>query len=103
MRNFVCPACEQPTITPRRKWAASSFAPARCPQCGTRVYPSGRQSSLWRMAESLLVTLLVIAMLLDFSPGLLLLALVVVVAMEILRLFLVPLVRLERMGGGFAP
>ena len=98
MPSFPCPACEQRTITPWRKWGASSFAPAVCPRCGARVYPSGRQSSAWRSFEALLLTLVVVRGLIGFSWGLVLVALVIVVAMETLRLFLVPLVRLERSG-----
>ncbi|MDZ7747722.1 MAG: hypothetical protein U5K43_01860 [Halofilum sp. (in: g-proteobacteria)] len=102
MENFRCPVCEQPTIAPRRKWSASSFSPVTCPQCGAAVYPSGRQASLWRIVESLLLTLIVIRALIDFSAWLVVLALLVIAVMEPLRLYLVPLVRLERSGGGFA-
>ena len=102
MEKFRCPACERRTIDWRRKWAASSLAPARCPACGAQVYPSGRQASGWRIVESLVVTLIVIRALIDFTPGLVVLALVVIAVMEPLRLFLVPLVRLQRTGGGFA-
>jgi hypothetical protein len=102
MHRFRCPACDEPTIAARRKWLATSLAPATCPACRAQVYPSGRQGSLWRMAESLLVTLLVIRALIDFSPWIVALIIGVIAVMEVLRLFLVPLVRLERVGGGFA-
>lgn len=102
MQSFRCPGCEQATITVRRKWSASSFNPITCPGCGASVYPSGRQASLWRIAESFLLTLIVIRALIDFSAWLVVLALLVVAVMEALRLHLVPLVRLERSGGGFA-
>lgn len=99
MPSFHCPACDRPAITPREKWRASSLAPAVCPDCRARVYASGRQSSLWRSVEALLVTLIAIRALIDFAWGLVLLALLIIVVMEALRLFLVPLVRLERQGG----
>ena len=102
MQNFRCPGCDEPTITPRRKWAASSFSPAVCPACRAQVYPSARLGSLWRIAESLLLTLIVVRGLIDFSPWLVVLGVLVVAVMEPLRLLLVPLVRLERAGGGFA-
>lgn len=102
MDNFRCPSCDQATITPRHKWRASSLEPATCRACRAAVYPSGKQGSLWRMGESLLVTLLIIRALIDFSAWLIVLALLVIVVTESLRFFLVPLVRLERAGGGFA-
>lgn len=102
MPSFRCPACEQRTITPWRKWGASSFDPTVCPGCHARVYASGRQSSLWRTVEALAVTLVVIRALIDFAWSLVLVALLIIGVMETLRLYLVPLVRLERQGGGFA-
>lgn len=102
MPSFHCPACEQSAITPRQKWGASSFDPAVCPRCHARVYASGRQSSLWRTVEALLVTLVVIRALIDFAWGLVVVALLIIVVMETLRLFLVPLVQLQREGGGVA-
>ena len=101
MREFTCPSCEQATITWRRKWASSSFAPAVCPNCKAKVYASGRQTAVWRMAEALLITLVVLLMLATGAWGLLLVIVLIVIAMETLRLLLVPLVRLERVGGGF--
>lgn len=99
MPSFHCPACGQRTITALRKWGASSFDPAVCPGCHARVYASGRQSSLWRSIEALLVTLVVIRGLIDFAWVLVPAALAIIVVMETLRLLLVPLVRLERQGG----
>lgn len=99
MSSFHCPACGQRTITPWRKWGASSLDPAVCPGCNARVYASGRQSSLWRSVEALLVTLVVIRGLIDFAWALVPAALAIIVVMETLRLLLVPLVRLERQGG----
>jgi len=102
MRNFTCPACEKPTIAPARKWASSSLNPVHCSECGAQVYASSRQSSLWRILESFLVTLVVIRALIGFSWWLVVIAVLIVVAMEALRLFLVPLVRLRREGDGVA-
>lgn len=101
MREFRCPACDRYTITALRKWASSSFAPAICPNCRAEVYASGNQTAIWRMAEALLVTLVVLLAFASGAFGMLLLAVLIIVAMETLRLFLVPLVRLERVGGGF--
>ena len=99
MRAFRCPACEQLTIDARTKWGASSFDPASCPACDARVYISGTQSSLWRTLEAFLVTLIVVRAFMGFSWSLVLLGVLVIVVMETLRLFLAPLVRLERAGG----
>ena len=99
MRAFRCPACEQLTIDARTKWGASSFDPATCPSCDAKVYISGKQSSLWRTLEALMVTLIVILAFIKFSWSLVLLAVLVILAMETLRLFMAPLVRLERAGG----
>lgn len=101
MPEFHCPSCDQATITWRRKWASSSFAPAVCPNCKAKVYASGRQTAMWRMAGALLITLVVLLMLATGAFGLLLLIVLIVVAMEMLRLLLVPLVRLEHTGDGF--
>lgn len=101
MREFRCPACDQCTISARRKWASSSFAPVTCPNCKAEVYASGRQTAVWRMAEALLVTLVVLLAFITGALGMLLVAVLIIIAMETLRLFLVPLVRLERVGGGF--
>jgi|GEM_PF-2142284 len=102
MRDFRCPSCDAYAITPWQKWRSSSFSPAVCPRCRAQVYASGRQSSAWRTFESLLVTLVVIRALLGFSWWLVAVAAVIVIVMEGLRLYLVPLVRLEHAGGGFA-
>ena len=102
MRNFRCPSCEEETITPWKKWRSSSFSPSVCSKCGTKVYASARQSSAWRSFEALLVTLVVVRGLIGFSWWLVVIALAIVIVMETLRLYLVPLVRLERVGGGFA-
>ena len=99
MRAFRCPACEQLTIDARSKWGASSFDPATCPSCEAKVYISGGQSSLWRTLEAFMITLIVVMAFIDFSWSLILLVVLVIVAMETLRLFLAPLVRLERAGG----
>ncbi|MDX1610285.1 MAG: hypothetical protein R3225_09215 [Halofilum sp. (in: g-proteobacteria)] len=101
MPQFRCPSCDQATISGRRKWASSSFAPAVCPNCRAQVYASGKQTSLWRTAEALLVTLVVLLSFASGNSAVLLLIVPIVIAMETLRLFLVPLVRLERAGGGF--
>lgn len=101
MREFRCPACDQYTVTARRKWASSSFAPVTCPECKAEVYASGNQTALWRMVEALLVTLVVLLAFVTGAFGMLLVAVAIILAMETLRLFLVPLVRLERVGGGF--
>lgn len=101
MREFRCPACDRCTITARQKWASSSFAPVTCPECRAEVYASGNQTAMWRMAEALLVTLVVLLAFATGAFGMLLVAVAIILAMETLRLFLVPLVRLERVGGGF--
>lgn len=98
MQPFRCPSCDAATIPARAKWGATSFAPATCPSCKAQVYVSGRQSSLWRSVEALIVTLIVIRALIGFSWGLVLLAVLVIAAFEALRLFLAPLVKLERQG-----
>lgn len=98
MQPFRCPSCDEATIPARAKWSATSFAPAHCPVCRARVYTSGRQSSLWRSIEALIVTLIVIRALIGFSWGLVLLALLVILVFETLRLFVAPLVKLEREG-----
>lgn len=100
MPSFVCPACRQRTISMRRKMGATSFEPARCPNCGAQVYPSGKKTYLLRSIESLIVTMIVILALIEFAWGLVLLALAVVVVMETLVLLLVPLVQLRRTGFG---
>lgn len=101
MREFRCPACDRYTIPARKKWASSSFSPVICPECKAKVYASGRQTAAWRMAEALLVTLVVLLAFATGAFGVLLLAVLIIAAMETLRLLLVPLVRLERVGGGF--
>lgn len=101
MREFRCPACDRCTITVRQKWASSSFSPVTCPECRAEVYASGNQTAMWRMAEALMVTLVILLAFITGAFGMLLLAALIVVAMEALRLLLVPLVRLERVGGGF--
>jgi len=98
MEPFRCPACEQPTISARRKWGASSLSPVTCPACRAAVYVSSRQSSLWRSLEALIVTLIVIRALIGFSWFLVLLAVAVVVVLEAVRLYLAPLVALRRAG-----
>lgn len=100
MQPFRCPSCDEATIAARAKWGATSFAPATCPACKAQVYVSGRQSSLWRSIEALIVTLIVIRALIGFSWGLVVLAVLVIAALETLRLFMAPLVRLERRGFG---
>lgn len=98
MPMFVCPHCEQATISARAKWLATSLSPATCPHCKAAVYVSGRQSSIWRSLGALLVTLIVIRALIGFSWGLVALALLVIGATELSRLSLAPLVKLERAG-----
>lgn len=98
MQPFRCPSCDEATIPARAKWGATSFAPATCPACEARVYLSGRQSSLWRSVEALIVTLIVVRAFIGFSWGLVLLALLVIFAFETLRLFMAPLVKLEHQG-----
>lgn len=99
MPTFACPACEQMTITASAKFGATSFAPATCPGCRAQVYPSGKKTHLWRSLQALIVTLIVIRALIDFAWAWVFLALLVIVAMETLRVFIVPLVRLERITG----
>ncbi|MDZ7829588.1 MAG: hypothetical protein U5K33_08935 [Halofilum sp. (in: g-proteobacteria)] len=101
MPEFRCPVCDQHTIRARQKWASSSFSPAVCSNCKAEVYASSRLTALWRIAEALLVTLIVILSLVSGNPSALLIALFFVVILEIMRVLLVPLVKLERVGGGF--
>jgi len=101
MTGFRCPACDQETIHARDKWASSSFAPVVCPNCHAEVYASSRLTALWRMAEALLVTLIVLLSFVSGQPATLVLAVVFIVVLEVLRVLLVPLVKLERVGGGF--
>ena len=101
MRNFRCPSCEQETIAARDKWSSSSFAPVTCSNCKAQVYASGKQSSIWRISESLMVTLVIILAFMTRAVGLIVVIALIVVVMELLRLFLVPLVKLEHVGGGF--
>ncbi len=98
MQPFRCPSCDQATIPARAKFMATSFAPVTCPTCKAQVYVSGRQSSLWRSLEALIVTLIVIRAFIGFSWGLVVLGVLVILAFEVLRLFLAPLVKLERQG-----
>jgi len=99
--QFRCPACDQETIGARQKWASSSFSPAVCSNCRAEVYASSRLSALWRMAEALLVTLIVILSFVSGNPSALLIAVFCVVLLEVMRVLLVPMVKLERVGGGF--
>lgn len=99
--QFRCPACDQETIRARDKWASSSFSPVTCSSCRAEVYASGRLTALWRIAEALLVTLIVLLAFVSGRPATLLMAVAFIVVLEVLRVMLVPLVRLEREGGGF--
>ncbi len=95
MRRFTCPSCRESTIPPGAKFAATSFAPTRCPQCQAPVYPSGKKTYLLRSLESLIVTMIVILALIEFSWRLVALAVVVIAVMETLIFLFVPLVRLK--------
>lgn len=99
--QFRCPVCDQETIRARDKWASSSFSPVICSNCKSQVYASSRLSALWRIAEALLVTLVVLLTFMSGQPATLVMAVVVIVVLEVLRVMLVPLVKLERVGGGF--
>ena len=96
MRRFNCPSCREATIAPLAKFAATSFEPTRCPSCRAPVYPSGKKTYLLRSLESLIVTMIVILALIEFSWSLVALAVAVIVVMETLIFLLVPLVRLKR-------
>lgn len=96
MQNFACPACGERTIGIATKLAATSFEPARCGNCGARIYPSGKKTYLLRSLEAFIVTMIVILALIDFSWGLVGLALLAIAAMETLVVFVVPLVQLQR-------
>lgn len=96
MQRFVCPSCRERTIDLRTKIGATSFHPARCPVCRAAVYPSGKKTYLVRSIESLIVTMIVVLALIEFSWALVALALAVIVAMESLIVLLVPLVELKR-------
>lgn len=98
MHKFACPSCGQRTIGIAEKFNATSFDPFRCPQCRAEVYPSGKQTALWRSAQAMIVTLIVVRALIDFSWILVAVALVIILVMEALRLFLVPIVKLRRIG-----
>jgi len=98
---FRCPVCDQETIRARDKWASNSFAPVTCSNCRAEVYASSRLTALWRIAEALLVTLVVLLAFVSGQPATLVIALVFVLILEVLRVMLVPLVKLERVGGGF--
>jgi len=98
MRRFVCPACGQRTIALRARAAATSFDPARCRSCGAAVYPSGKKTYLARSLESLIVSMIVILALVEFSWLLVGLALAVVVVAETAIVFFVPLVERRYMG-----
>lgn len=98
MQPFRCPSCDEPTISARRKWGATSLTPITCPSCHARVYVSSRLSSLWRTVEALLVTLIVIRLLIGFSWSLVALGVLVIVVLEAVRLWFVPLVTLRRKG-----
>ena len=98
MQPFRCPSCDEPTISARRKWGATSLTPVTCPSCRAAVYVSSRHSSLWRSVEALLVTLIVIRLFIGFSWSLVAIGVVVIVAFEAVRLFFAPLVTLRRRG-----
>ena len=96
MHRFVCPSCREATIGLRDKLGATSFEPARCRACGARVYASGKKTYLLRSIEALMVTMIVVLALVQFAWSLVALALAVIVLMEALILFAVPLVELQR-------
>lgn len=98
MQPFRCPSCDEPTISARRKWGATSLTPVTCPSCRAAVYVSSRQSNLWRSVEALLVTLIAIRAMIGFSWSLVALGALVIVAFEAVRLFFAPLVTLRRAG-----
>lgn len=101
MPQFRCPVCEQETIRARDKWLSNSFSTTTCPNCKSEIYASSRITALWRITQALLVTVIVLLSLLAGRPSMLLFAVLAIVVLEVLRVLLVPMVKLERTGGGF--
>lgn len=100
MPRFHCPECGAATITLRQKARANSFEPVRCRECKAPVYPSGKKAYLLRSVEAFIVTAIIVLAMIQFAWSLVVLSIAVIVAFEMLILFVVPLVRLRRQEPG---
>lgn len=94
--RFTCPACGQAVVTLRQKAAATSFDPAHCRHCRAPVYPSGKKTYLLRSVEAFIVSAVIVLAFVEFAWSLIAVIVGVIVVIELLILFVVPLVRLQR-------